>query len=101
MKSNVIERVLVKLRGFEQSGKAVEALEAIQTADHAPDVPPENDDSAKDIFAMVPAVDHRPDLPEQAMTFDDQTGLPCVAMTNFPMPRDEDEDDTADADLFA
>jgi hypothetical protein len=96
MKSSVIERVLEKLRGLEQSGKAVDALQAVHTADHAPDVPPENDDSAKDIFAIVPAMGHRPELPEQAMTFDEATGLPHVAMDRFPLPHDEEEDETFD-----
>lgn len=97
MKGNAIGRVLTKLAGFEQSGKAVEALEAVQAAGDAPETPPEHQENAKDIFDIVPAMGHRPDLPDQAVTFDGATGLPHVAMEHFPMPRDEEEDDVIDA----
>jgi hypothetical protein len=72
----------------------VEALEAVQAADQTG----ESGEAEKPAFDTVPAMAHRPDLPDQAMTFDHATGLPHVAMENFPLPRDNDED--VKADLF-
>jgi hypothetical protein len=94
MKTTVIERVLARLSGFEKAGKAVEALEAVQAGDQ----PGESEAAEKEAFDPVPAVAHRPDLPDQAMTFDGETGLPHVAMDRFPLPHDEDED--VEADIF-
>jgi hypothetical protein len=98
---------MARLMELGNPGKSMDALLAAETAGNAPEAPPENEEAPKDIFEMVPAVDHRPDLSEQLgegffdTSFDTSTGLPYVAMAKFPMPRDEDEDATADADLFA
>jgi hypothetical protein len=96
MKSKAIGQVITKLMGFEKSGKALDALEAARTAGNAPESPPENEENMKDLFEIVPAVWHRPELPHQAMTFDEDTGLPHVAMDRFPLPHDEEEDDALD-----
>lgn len=90
MKNNAIGQVIAKLTGLGKD-KPLDALEAAQAAGHAPDSPPETE-HPQHIFEMVPATEHRPDLPDQAMTFDEHTGLPHIAMEHFPLPHEEEDD---------
>jgi hypothetical protein len=103
MKSKGIGQAMARLMELGSPGKSMDALLAAETAGNAPEAPPENEGTPKDIFEAVPRGGDRPDLSEQLGEgfFDLSTGLPYVAMTNFPMPRDEDEDATADADFLA
>ncbi|MCU0853862.1 MAG: hypothetical protein MUF63_02890 [Rhodobacteraceae bacterium] len=99
MKVAGIEKALSKLSGH--ATKAQEVLAAILDRDAPPEPVEETMQRSKPEFAKVPTSDHRPDLSEQLGNgfFDSHTGLPHVAMENFPLPKDEDQ--SADADLYA
>lgn len=98
MKVAGIEKALGKLSGH--ATKAQEVLTAILDRDTPPEPVEEDTQRSKPEFDKVPTADHRPDLSEQLGEgfFDPHTGLPHVAMENFPLPKDEDE--SADADLY-
>jgi hypothetical protein len=99
MKVQGIEKALSKLSVHATKAQAV--LDAILDRDAPPEPVDEAARGSKPTFDKVPAAAHRPDLSEQLGEefFDPHTGLPHVAMENFPLPTDEAE--PADADLYA
>jgi hypothetical protein len=99
MKSTALNNVLSKLSQLGHATKAQQVLADLLAKDGQDEAADETAEASRAAFDKVLPVDNRPDLIEQLGEgfFDVHTGLPRVAMENFPLP--EDEDETTDADF--